>query len=156
MRRSRLCGGGGARLRRVRAGADPGARGALPERRGVTFDALRADALGVYGSTAGASPRIDAWVEGAVVFENAWSVTPVTPTSVASLLSGRPPLEVFRDWRFDPKGSLAPLFAFTGHDTGAFLHDPQLVKERGSSRSSISRLFLAISSWALAMAASAS
>jgi len=97
----------------------------------LSFDALRADALGVYGSTRGASPKIDAWAESAIVFENAYATTPVTPTSLSSVLSGRPPLEVFRDYRFDGEGSLAPTFAAAGYATGAFLHNPQLVARRG-------------------------
>ena len=97
----------------------------------VSFDALRADALGAYGSTRGASPRIDAWAQRSIVFENAYSVSPVTPTSFASLFTGQPPLEVFRDWRLDAAGGLAPSFSAAGYATGAFLHNPQLVAARG-------------------------
>jgi arylsulfatase A-like enzyme len=97
----------------------------------LSFDALRADALGSYGSTRGASPQIDAWAKRSIVFENSYAVSPVTPTSFASLFSGQPPLEVFRDWRFAAAGGLAPSFAAAGYATGAFLHNPQLDSERG-------------------------
>lgn len=97
----------------------------------VSFDALRADALGVYGSARGSSPRIDAWAARSIVFENAYSVSPVTPTSFASLFTGQPPHEVFRDWRLDASRGLAESFAAAGYATGAFLHNPQLVAQRG-------------------------
>jgi arylsulfatase A-like enzyme len=51
-------------------------------------DTLRADALGVYGSTLGATPRIDAFARDAVTYERAWSPSSWTLPATVSILSG--------------------------------------------------------------------
>jgi arylsulfatase A-like enzyme len=52
------------------------------------IDTLRADALGVYGSTLGATPRIDAFAGDAVTYERAWSPASWTVPATISILSG--------------------------------------------------------------------
>jgi arylsulfatase A-like enzyme/Flp pilus assembly protein TadD len=54
----------------------------------VTVDTLRADALGSYGSTAGATPVLDALAARGVRFETAWSVAPLTTPAHSSVLTG--------------------------------------------------------------------
>jgi len=60
----------------------------------VSVDTLRADRLGVYGSTHGLSPRIDALARGSLVFDAAYAPTPFTFPSIAGLLTGRYPDEL--------------------------------------------------------------
>jgi arylsulfatase A-like enzyme len=57
----------------------------------ISIDTLRADALGVYGSERGASPLLDRWAEGAVVFDSAWSSSPKTAPAHMSMFTGEPP-----------------------------------------------------------------
>ena len=54
----------------------------------VTVDTLRADALGVYGSTRPTSPALDAWAKDALVYEQAFSPAPWTLPAVTSILTG--------------------------------------------------------------------
>jgi len=111
----------------------------LPQRPGssvivVSFDALRPDALGAYGRDLDVSPRIDAFAREALVFENAYSVAPKTPTSFAAVFTGRHPTRVFIDWRLARVPTLASLFADAGYRTAAFLDNPQLAAARGFDR----------------------
>lgn len=100
----------------------------------ISFDALRADALGVYGYPRATSPRIDRFARHAVVFDRFYTAAPVTPTSFASAFTGRYPHRVFRDWRFRGSPTLAELFASAGYSTAAFLNNVQLTPERGFDR----------------------
>ncbi|MBW2418582.1 MAG: sulfatase [Deltaproteobacteria bacterium] len=100
----------------------------------VSFDALRADSLGVHGAPREASPRIDEFAGRAVVFDAARASSPVTPTSFAAMFTGRTPLETFRDWRLEPGDTLPGLLAGAGYATAAFVHNAQLVAERGFDR----------------------
>lgn len=97
----------------------------------VSFDALRPDVLGVYGSDRGASPHIDEFANEAVVFENAYTVAPVTPTSFAAVFSGFLPTRVFHAWKFKPEVTLASRFSDAGFTTAAFVNNVQLAPERG-------------------------
>lgn len=54
----------------------------------VTIDTLRADALGLYGYGRPTSPNLDAFAEGAVVFDAAQAPTSWTLSSLSSLLTG--------------------------------------------------------------------
>ncbi len=58
----------------------------------ILVDALRADHVGVYGHTGGATPHIDALAERALVYTNAYSVSTWTVPSVASLFTGTLPI----------------------------------------------------------------
>jgi arylsulfatase A-like enzyme len=59
----------------------------------VTIDTLRADHLGCYGSTLGATPRLDALAAEGVRFEHAVSPVPLTRPAHTSLLTGLYPWE---------------------------------------------------------------
>jgi arylsulfatase A-like enzyme len=75
---------------------------ATPKRTVLVFvDTLRRDHLGVYGHTRGATPVIDRWAEGAVVFDDARSVAPWTLPSSRAALSGMQP-EFWADARTLP------------------------------------------------------
>jgi arylsulfatase len=60
----------------------------------VTVDTLRADHLGAYGSERGLTPNLDRLAERALVFSSAYAAAPLTLPSVASLMTGRHPVEL--------------------------------------------------------------
>ncbi|MDP2308142.1 MAG: sulfatase [Pseudomonadota bacterium] len=89
---------------------------AAPKRTVLVFiDTLRRDHLGVYGHTRGATPGIDRWAEGAVVFDDARSVAPWTLPSSRAALSGMQP-EFWADAR-----TLPMRLAAQGWATAAFV-----------------------------------
>jgi len=57
----------------------------------ITLDTTRADRLGPYGSTAVRTPNLDRLARQGVVFENTWSVAPLTLPAHASLFTGLEP-----------------------------------------------------------------
>ena len=59
----------------------------------VSIDSLRADRLPLYGYDGIATPTLDALGDDGIVFERAYSHTPLTLPAHASLLSGRLPFE---------------------------------------------------------------
>lgn len=97
----------------------------------VSFDAMRADALGVYGHGDDISPNIDAFAAKSLVFDQAHTAAPVTPTSFSAAFSGELPVRVFRGWHFSAPQTLAGHFAKAGYKTAAFLDNVQLVAKRG-------------------------
>ena len=78
----------------------PGVDGPAPGRRWsfllITLDTVRWDHVGAYGYARPTTPEIDAFAEGATVFERAWAQAPQTKASVPSMLTGRYFSEVFR------------------------------------------------------------
>lgn len=96
----------------------------------VSFDALRADALGVYGYEDGTSPEIDRWAEEAFVFEQFYSAAQATPTSFAAAFTGQYPFRVFRAWSLSDTQTLAEVMKNAGRRTFAVLNNVQLVAER--------------------------
>ena len=108
---------------------------ALPKRPGVnvifvSYDALRADVLGAYGHPRRTSPRIDAFAKESVVFERAYTVAPVTPTSFASAFTGLLPTRVFHAWKLVSEDTLAKRFSDAGYLTAGFINNAQLTPER--------------------------
>ena len=106
-----------------------------PERSGtnflvVSFDALRADALGAYGYPHRTSPNIDTFAEKAIVFERAYSAAPITPTSFAAIWTGQLPHRVFRRWKFVPTTTIGEVFAAGGYQTAAFVNNVNLTEKR--------------------------
>jgi hypothetical protein len=69
---------------RDRQAARPGAPNVLV----LLIDTLRADSLGVYGAPPTATPALDAFARGGLVFAHATSQAPWTMPSVASLMTG--------------------------------------------------------------------
>ena len=111
----------------------------LPERVGtnvivVSFDALRADALGVYGGPPDGSPTLDEFARECAVFDRAYTVAPVTPTSFASAFTGLLPTRVFHRWQLISEETLAKAFADSGYRTAAFINNAQLTEERNFNK----------------------
>src|SRR5260221_9293889 len=92
----------------------------------ITIDTLRADAVGAYGATTGATPNIDRLARRGVVFREAHAHSVVTLPSHANILSGRLPFQhAVRDnagFRFPADTpTLATLLKAAGYRTGAFV-----------------------------------
>ncbi len=93
------------------------------------IDTLRADALGVYGSRAAVSPRLDAFASEAVVYEKAWSPSSWTLPAVASLFTGTFPFEHglmtgLHGYSGDPELTLASRLRSAGFHTIGLSHSP--------------------------------
>ena len=83
------------------ATADPDPPAALPHVDSlvlVTVDSLRADRLGVYGYARPTTPALDAFAARAMRYANAYAPASFTPKSIPTLITGRHPGEVWRDW----------------------------------------------------------
>jgi choline-sulfatase len=92
----------------------------------ITFDTLRADALGSYGNTHAQTPWMDRLAANGVLFANAHAHNVVTLPSHANILSGRYPFDHgVRDnsgFRFPPTiETLATILKARGYRTGAFV-----------------------------------
>lgn len=90
----------------------------------ITLDTVRADRLGAYGKEDAGTPNLDQFSSHAHVFENAFSVAPVTTPSHASIMTGTyPPFHGVRDNGFfklpDHAVTLAEVLADHGYATGA-------------------------------------
>lgn len=90
----------------------------------VTLDTTRWDALSLYGGPAQASPNIARLAESATVFENAWSTSPWTLPSHASIFTGLYPSHHgagVTQPRLDREYStLAEIFRSSGYRTAGF------------------------------------
>jgi membrane-anchored protein YejM (alkaline phosphatase superfamily) len=103
----------------------------------ITLDTLRTDHVGAYGSKRVRTPAIDALARGGVVFENAYSLIPITVPSHASIFFSKPPHavrnynngQVVRKQRTYP--SFVNLFRKEGFQTAAFVSLGVLVSEFG-------------------------
>jgi choline-sulfatase len=89
----------------------------------ISIDTLRADHLPAYGYRAGSTPAIDRLAKAGLVFEEAYSQTPLTLPSHATLLSGRLPVHHgVRDnigYAVSPsERTLAARFKAAGYATG--------------------------------------
>lgn len=107
----------------------------LPTRSGVnvlavSFDALRADALGTYGYSRPTSPNIDRFAERSIVFERAYTAAPITPTAFASIFTGKLPHRAFRKWKMVSGPTLGSLFSDAGYATAAFMNNVNLTDQR--------------------------
>ena len=92
----------------------------------VSIDTLRADRLPAYGYKGVETPAIDALARDGVLFENAYSHSPLTFPSHSSLLSGLlPPEHGVRNnigYKLKPEhATLAALLRGRGYATGAFV-----------------------------------
>jgi len=96
----------------------------------VSFDALRADGMGLYGYHRDTTPNLDDFAEQALVFDNAYSSAPSTPTSFASVFTGQYPFRVFIGGRLIPTTTLAQLMADSGRKTFGLINNVQLAPER--------------------------
>jgi len=106
----------------------------------ISLDTTRADHLGLYGYFRDTSPRLDAFAEQAIVFEQAFAPMATTLPTHASLFTGTYPLEhgVLANTghggsRFESRPelrSLANVAREAGYQTGAFVSAAPL--KRGS------------------------
>ncbi|HEY0787411.1 MAG TPA: sulfatase-like hydrolase/transferase, partial [Thermoanaerobaculia bacterium] len=91
----------------------------------VSIDTLRSDHLAAYGYRGAATPRIDAFRREGILFEHAYSPSPMTLPSHVSMLTGRLPFEHgVRDnigFRYEGRGSasLPEVLRRSGYATGA-------------------------------------
>lgn len=87
-------------------------------------DTLRADQLGLYGSSRDTSPRLDAFARRAVVFDRAFASLSWTRPSVASLLTGLHPqahgVRDMDDLMADRLFTMAEAFQAAGYETAGF------------------------------------
>lgn len=103
------------------AGPSPGTSALL-----LTLDTTRRDAVSAYGVNDGITPTLDRLAREGVLFESAYTVTPLTLPSHASMLTGLVPLRhTVRDNDFwavpDSATTLAELASEAGFDTAAFI-----------------------------------
>ncbi|HER19522.1 MAG TPA: methyltransferase domain-containing protein, partial [Chromatiales bacterium] len=96
----------------------------------ISFDALRADALGTYGYDRPTSPNIDAFAEESLVFERASVAGQATPSSFASAFTGELPFRVFRGWKLAHVPTMAAAFKDAGYTTAGIMNNVQLMTER--------------------------
>jgi len=85
----------------------------------VTLDTTRADALGVYGGPAGATPELDRLAAESVRYASAYSVAPLTLPSHASMLTGLyPPRHTVRTNGASALPASARTLAEAAHEAG--------------------------------------
>jgi arylsulfatase A-like enzyme/Flp pilus assembly protein TadD len=92
----------------------------------VTIDTLRADHVGIYGAKEAKTSNIDALGRAGIVFDNAYSVVPITLPSHATILTGTYPMMTgMHDFSGNrlPDGlpTLATELKKQGYDTGAVI-----------------------------------
>jgi arylsulfatase len=107
----------------------------------ITLDTTRADHLGAYGYFRDTSPRIDAFAEEAIVFENAIAPMATTLPTHVSILTAAYPLEhgvlanvMHGGRRFVPASGLRSFAAFAGEQgyrTAAFVSATPLKRDSG-------------------------
>ena len=90
----------------------------------ITVDGLRADRLPAYGGPAGATPNIDRLAERGIVFERAYTHSPLTLPAHAALVTGQLPFDngVRDDGGYalkDQARTMAGLLRNRGFSTGA-------------------------------------
>ena len=93
----------------------------------VSFDALRADAIGVYNSRMKTSPNMDTFSAHALIFNKARSGGTVTPTSFASAFTGCYPYKSFVGWNVARQETIANLFKKKGYRTIFYTDNIQLL-----------------------------
>ena len=90
----------------------------------VTFDALRADRLGIYGHEKNTSPALDAFAREGFVFTRAVSQSGSTATSLPSLLTSKYPFvdKVFEPLHMTPgQVTIADILRGNGYHTAAVI-----------------------------------
>jgi len=105
----------------------------------ISIDGLRADRLAAYGAAQSAAPAIDALASEGVVFERAYTHSPLTLPSHAALLTGRLPFEngVRDDGGYvlsDATRTIAEQLRNRGFNTGAAVSTFLLRADTGIAR----------------------
>ena len=105
----------------------------------ITFDTTRADHLGVYGYPQGLTEAFDDFARQGVIFDRAYTPSPVTLPSHATMLTGLYPPE--HGLRVNGTGKLGEQFPFLpeilkqhGYETGAFIAASVLDSQYGLDR----------------------
>lgn len=109
-------------LLRWRSYAQPAVRRILL----VSIDTCRADHLGCYGATSGATPTVDALAAESLLFENVFSPVPMTLPAHCAMLTGTSPLQhgVHDNFGYrlaETSVTLPELLHARGFATGAFV-----------------------------------
>ncbi len=96
----------------------------------ILIDALRADALGVYGAPADASPRLDRFAADAVVFDQAIAAASWTRAATASIFTAQWPSGHGCEGRESMLGpevdTLAEVLRRNGYATGGLPNNPNI------------------------------
>jgi arylsulfatase A-like enzyme len=106
----------------------------------ITFDALSAEDMSVYGYRLPTTPNIDAFAGTSSVFTNFYSTSTFTTPGIASLLTGTYPSQnrvyhiIGRIRPEDANRSLPYLMRGAGYATGAFFSNPYAYYLAGSIR----------------------
>ena len=104
----------------------------------IVADTLRADHLGVYDYLRPTSPNLDAWAEGGVVFQRAYSTSSYTPPGVAGIMTSRFPSELgivsINSHLPDDVPTLAQVLSDRGFLTAAFIGNYVLRRKTGFYR----------------------
>jgi len=96
----------------------------------ITFDALNAEDMSLYGRKLPTTPNLDAFARKGTVFTNFYSASTFTTPSVATMMTGTYPSESHvyqlqgRVPAKDAERSLPHLMRAAGYATGAFLTNP--------------------------------
>jgi len=101
---------------------------------GYDFLCLSDHFVGVYGYPKRTSPNIDTFAERSLVFDRAYTVAPVTPTSFASAFSGLLPTRMFHAWKFVAEDTLAARFSAAGYTSVGIVNSVQLTPQRDFDR----------------------
>ena len=100
----------------------------------LTPDALRADHVSAYGYERETTPNLDAFAEGGIRFENAYSLSTHTREAIPGLLSGRYPSECVTDDYELGADTIASRLLKTEYTTGAFHSNPYVSRAYGFDR----------------------
>lgn len=109
----------------------PGSHADHPDVIILVIDTVRPDHLSPYGYSSDTTPRLRTFAEGAEVYEDAWSVSPWTAPSHASMLTGLLPAQHRIDGRNRPPfpedvtAIMDPLVA-AGYRTAGFVANAQI------------------------------
>jgi len=120
-----------------RAAAPAAARPGAPNLVLVSIDTWRRDHLSLINGEAPPTPSLNALADQSVLFTNAWSVSPWTLPSMATLMTGLPPRALrVRKWVPLPSdiNTLAELAWQQGYQTAAFATNPYLTSWYGFDR----------------------
>ena len=115
--------------RRALAALPPPATG-TPNVLVIVWDAVRSDALSLYGYGRPTTPRLSAFASGGVAFERAFSTASYTSPTHASLFTGQWPHRLTTTWQIPLDGTtptLAETLARRGYRTAGFSANHLLV-----------------------------
>jgi arylsulfatase A-like enzyme len=93
----------------------------------IILDTVRAASLSLYGYDRPTTPELERWARRGVVFDNAFSPSPWTLPSHASMFTGRHPHELTANWQtpLDARyPTLADILAARGYVTAGFASNP--------------------------------